>query len=132
MKKILSILMVIACLGMAMPAQAQIKFGLKGGLNITTLSFSEDAFKGDNRTGFFIGPMAELTIPVIGLGVDVAALYNQAKGKTDYYEEQASQDETLKSIEVPYGQHVGRIYRCRSSIWLQCRKRIVSNRLGNI
>ena len=58
MKKILSILMVIACLGMAMPAQAQIKFGLKGGLNITTLSFSEDAFKGDNRTGFFIGPMA--------------------------------------------------------------------------
>lgn len=101
MKKILSILMVIACLGMAMPAQAQIKFGLKGGLNITTLSFSEDAFKGDNRTGFFIGPMAELTIPVIGLGVDVAALYNQAKGKTDYYEEQASQNETLKSIEVP-------------------------------
>lgn len=101
MKKILSILMVITCLGMAMPAQAQIKFGLKGGLNITTLTFSDDVFKGDNRTGFFIGPMAEFTIPVIGLGVDVAALYNQAKGKADYYEERASQNETLKTFEIP-------------------------------
>ena len=36
MKKILSILMVIACLGIAIPAQAQLKFGLKGGLNITS------------------------------------------------------------------------------------------------
>ena len=53
MKKILSILMVIACLGIAIPAQAQLKFGLKGGLNITSLSFSGDMFKGDNRTGFF-------------------------------------------------------------------------------
>ena len=101
MKKILSILMVITCLGMAMPTQAQIKFGLKGGLNITTLTFSDDVFKGDNRTGFFIGPMAEFTIPVIGLGVDVAALYNQAKGKADYYEERASQNETLKTFEIP-------------------------------
>ena len=96
MKKILSILMVIACLGIAIPAQAQLKFGLKGGLNITSLSFSGDMFKGDNRTGFFIGPMAEFTIPVVGLGLDVAALYNQAKGKV-YYES----GETLKSIEVP-------------------------------
>lgn len=102
MKKILSILMVIACLGIAIPAQAQLKFGLKGGLNITSLSFSGDMFKGDNRTGFFIGPMAEFTIPVVGLGLDVAALYNQAKGKANYYgEDIISQNETLKSIEVP-------------------------------
>ena len=102
MKKILSILMVIACLGIAIPAQAQLKFGLKGGLNITSLSFSGDMFKGDNRTGFFIGPMAEFTIPVVGLGLDVAALYNQAKGKANYYgEDIISQNETLKSFEVP-------------------------------
>ena len=61
MKKILSTLMVVACLWIAIPAQAQLKFGLKGGLNISTLTFSEDVFKGDNRTGFFIGPMAEFT-----------------------------------------------------------------------
>ena len=31
----------------------------------------------DNTTGFFIGPMAEVTIPVIGLGVDAALMYSQ-------------------------------------------------------
>lgn len=103
MKKILSILMVLVCVGMAMPAQAQFRLGLKGGLNITTLTFSDELFKGDNRTGFFIGPMAEFTIPVIGLGVDVAALYNQAGGKFEVPEkhEIESSDQTLKTIEVP-------------------------------
>jgi len=101
MKKILSTLMVVVCLWIAIPAQAQLKFGLKGGLNISTLTFSEDVFKGDNRTGFFIGPMAEFTIPVVGLGIDVAALYNQSKGKANYYEEGVSQKRTLKTIEIP-------------------------------
>lgn len=86
---------------MVLPAQAQFRFGLKGGLNISTLSFSSDLFKGDNRTGFFIGPMAEFTIPVVGLGLDVAALYNQSKGKADYYEEGISEDKALKTIEIP-------------------------------
>ncbi len=31
----------------------------------------------DNTTGFFIGPMAELTIPVVGLGIDGALMYSQ-------------------------------------------------------
>ena len=72
MKKILSALMIVACLFMAMPAQAQFQFGLKGGLNISKLTFSEDIVKGDNRTGFFIGPMvngqgAAMALPVWGL-----------------------------------------------------------------
>jgi hypothetical protein len=60
MKKIISVLMVAVCLMMAAPAQAQLHFGVKGGLNISKLSFSKDAFKGDNKTGFFVGPMAGL------------------------------------------------------------------------
>lgn len=63
MKKIISVLMVAVCLMMAAPAQAQLHFGVKGGLNISKLSFSKDAFKGDNKTGFFVGPMAEFTLP---------------------------------------------------------------------
>lgn len=31
----------------------------------------------DNSTGFFIGPMAEVTIPIVGLGLDGALLYSQ-------------------------------------------------------
>lgn len=68
MKKIISVLMVAVCLMMAAPAQAQLHFGVKGGLNISKLSFSKDAFKGDNKTGFFVGPMAEFTLPIIGIG----------------------------------------------------------------
>ena len=101
MKKILSALMIVACLFMAMPAQAQIHFGVKGGLNLSKASFSNvsENFKKDNFTGFFIGPMAEFTIPIVGLGVDVAALYNQSGAKAQSGNEEVSQ--TFKSIEVP-------------------------------
>ena len=55
MKKLISTLMVIACLALAIPAQAQIKFGVKGGLNVSKLHLSEKTFNSDNRAGFFIG-----------------------------------------------------------------------------
>lgn len=103
MKKILSALLVSVCLLLAVPAQAQLHFGLKGGLNISKVTFSKDIVDGNNRTGFFIGPMAEFTIPVVGLGVDVAALYNQAGAKITIKDEEetSTESETLKSIEVP-------------------------------
>jgi hypothetical protein len=63
------------------PASAQFSWGLRGGLNLVNndiTQFSEDAAKDkDTYTGFFFGPMAELQIPIIGIGVDVAALYSQ-------------------------------------------------------
>lgn len=78
MRKIISALLVAVCVGMAMPAQAQlIKFGVKGGLNLAKADFNKSDFKTDNFTGFFIGPMAEVTIPVVGLGVDGAVLFSQ-------------------------------------------------------
>ena len=58
-------------------AQLPIKFGLKGGLNITKAKFDKDIAKSDNRSGFFIGPMAEFTLPIVGIGADVAVLYDQ-------------------------------------------------------
>jgi len=79
MKKIFGALMIAVCIGMAMPAQAQIHFGVKGGLNLSKASFSNvsENFKKDNFTGFFIGPMAEFNIPIIGLGVDASLLFAQ-------------------------------------------------------
>lgn len=78
MKKIISALMIAVCIGMAMPAQAQlIKFGVKGGVNLAKADFNKSDLKTDNFTGFFIGPMAEVTIPLIGLGVDASLLFSQ-------------------------------------------------------
>ena len=65
----------------AIPAQAQFKFGLKGGLNITDMSFSSDVLESSNRAGFFIGPTVKFTLPIVGLGVDASALYDQREAK---------------------------------------------------
>ena len=82
MKKIVSVLMVVVALMVATPAQAQlIKFGLKGGVDMTKLDM--DGLKSDNTTGFFIGPMAEVTLPIVGLGIDGAAMFAQ-RGKGDF------------------------------------------------
>ena len=76
MKKIFSAFIIaVGCMFMAMPAQAQlIKWGVKGGVNLTKIDW-DGGYKGnkDNSAGFFIGPMAEITIPIVGLGVYFAA-----------------------------------------------------------
>ena len=85
MKKLFSILMVAVALMVAAPAQAQlIKFGLKGGVNLTEVDIEGDLdWWKDNSTGFFIGPMMEVTLPLVGLGVDGAVMYSQrGKGAT--------------------------------------------------
>ena len=51
MKKIFGILIAAFGLWMAMSSQAQVKFGVKGGLNITKLKFKESAFSSENKTG---------------------------------------------------------------------------------
>lgn len=95
MKKIIGVLMVAVCLGIAIPAQAQIKFGVKGGLNLAKADFNKSDLKTDNFTGFFIGPMAEVTLPIIGLGVDGALLFSQKGTKVG--------DESVKDngLEIP-------------------------------
>jgi hypothetical protein len=80
MKKIVSVLMVAVALMMVAPAQAQlIKFGVKGGMNFSELDLSVKTYEGvkEKSTGFFIGPMAEITLPIVGLGVDGAVLFSQ-------------------------------------------------------
>ena len=60
MKRIISALLVaVCCMAMAMPAQAQVKFGVKGGLNLSKMDLNNININGlkENSTGFFIGPM---------------------------------------------------------------------------
>lgn len=101
MKKIFSVLMVAVALMMAAPAQAQlIKFGVKGGVNMSDLDF-EGGYEGnkDNSTGFFFGPMAEVTLPIIGLGVDGAVMYSQRN--TGVKDEDGKYDMKQQGIEIP-------------------------------
>ena len=77
MKKVL--LLVFAAVALSLPSQAQVKFGLKGGLNLTSMSFDKDAADNalKNKAGFFIGPTVKVGLPVTGLSIDASALYDQ-------------------------------------------------------
>lgn len=101
----------------ASTAQAQIKFGLKGGLNVTNMSLSKDVVKADNQTGFFIGPTVKFTLPIVGLGIDAAALYDQrdAKLKADG---ETSETFSQRSINIPVNVRYGIGLGSMASVYL--------------
>ena len=84
----------------AIPSVAQVKFGVKGGLNVTKMSVSSEVYSADNNNGFFIGPTVKFTLPIVGLGIDAAALYDERKGSLVRYDNK-SEDVKFKSINVP-------------------------------
>ncbi len=91
MKKAIAFTLLTLMALITLPATAQVKFGVKGGINISSVHFDSNVLDADNVTGFQIGPMIETSIPLIGIGLDAAILYSQ-KGvglrseeiKTDY------------------------------------------------
>lgn len=85
----------------AVPSQAQIKFGLKGGLNVTSMSLSKDVVDKSNQTGFFVGPTVKVTLPLVGLGVEAAALYDQRDAELN------NKTITQKNINVPINLRYG-------------------------
>jgi opacity protein-like surface antigen len=95
MKKIICVLMVVVAVAIAVPTQAQIKFGVKGGLNLAKADFDKSVGKTSNFTGYFIGPMVEATIPIVGLGADASLLYSQKGIK------KGSETKEENGIEVP-------------------------------
>lgn len=104
MKKLFTLIVLVAATYFAVPAKAQLKFGIKGGLNITDMSLSNDVFETSNRTRFFIGPTIKFTLPIVGLGIDASALYDQREGEVNV----EADDNTLvstrlkqKSINIP-------------------------------
>lgn len=100
MRKLFTSIVMAVALLTAIPSQAQIKFGVKGGLNVTKMSVSSDVYSADNNNGFFIGPTVKFTLPIVGLGIDAAALYDQRKGSLVSRNDK-SEDVKFKSINVP-------------------------------
>lgn len=75
MKKLKVLFVAVMALCCALPASAQLKFGVEGGLNASKVSV--DHFNAKNRTGWFIGPKVQFSVPVVGLAIDGALLYSQ-------------------------------------------------------
>jgi len=81
MKKIIGFCVVTLLLVSVIPASAQLRFGVKGGLNVTSVKFNEDALSSDNVTGFQVGPSIEAMVPYVGLGFDISILYARKGSK---------------------------------------------------
>ena len=107
MKKIFAV--VLMAVAFAMPSNAQIKFGVTGGLNLTNVNVKDAEGTVKSRAGFFIGPTVKFTLPIVGLGIDASAVYDQREGKIG----EGEFSETLKSqsiqipINVRYGMGLG-------------------------
>ena len=113
MKKITCMVMMAIALFVAIPAQAQFSWGIKGGLNLASNDFSdlkgmnkEQIMSTDSYTGFFIGPKAELRVPILGFGLEAAALYSQ-KGMSLGDNETFKQNSFLVPLNVKYAFGLG-------------------------
>lgn len=90
MKKIIATIFLSLCLSTSV--SAQIKFGVKGGLNVSSLKLNDDMWTTDNKAGFFFGPMVKAIVPLLGLSFDAAALYDQKEAKMRWSDDVISED----------------------------------------
>lgn len=100
-KNFLSMAVIVAAFAFALPSQAQVKLGVKAGLNVNSVSLKNvpDNIDEKNRNGFFAGLTADVTVPLVGLGADVSLLYdNRCVGLTD---EGERYNKTLHYISLP-------------------------------
>ncbi len=101
MKKVIITVLGAVCLCMAIPTQAQLKWGVKGGLNVSKLSIDSKWYSSDNQMGFFIGPMMEFNIPATGLGIDASVLYSQQAIRVNSNDREDVTEGNVQGLDVP-------------------------------
>ena len=105
MRKLFTLVLMAALAAVPSMMQAQVKFGVKAGLNVTQMSLSQDVVSKSNQEGFFVGPTVKVTLPLVGLGVDASALYDQRDAK--FGEDKVSQRSINVPINLRYGVGLG-------------------------
>ena len=93
MKRILTLVMLLTALTVGTQAQ-RLKFGVKGGLDVISMSFNEQVFDTSNKAGWFIGPTLQVNL-IGGLGADIAAFYDQKTAEVN------SESIKMKSVLIP-------------------------------
>ena len=79
MKRVILVMIVLACwTGLT---NAQIRFGIKGGLNYDNFHFSsaKNDLQLDNSTGWHAGALLQFKVPIIGIGLQPELLYTVKK-----------------------------------------------------
>jgi hypothetical protein len=110
MKKIYSTIVMAAVLLLAMPAQAQVKFGFRGGANLVNMKLSGDFTNNlakDNRAGFYIGPTVKFTVPIVGLSMDASALYDQRSTEVTVEGTNTTESMITRQLAIPVNVRYG-------------------------
>lgn len=108
----------LALLLATVSASAGIKFGIRGGVNVTNVSIAD--VSGISKTGFYLGPTLKLGLP-LGFDIDASLLYNQLEADPDIYVTQADYP-TLHQADYPTADKGPNIKRKAISIPLNLRK----------
>jgi len=103
MKRVFSVALVAFVFLFALPANAQVKFGIRGGLNVSNMSFGNNIISKLDNAGFYLGPTVKIGIPLTGFSIDASALYDQRSADVSVYEgnEQIMEEtETIKQKQL--------------------------------
>ena len=84
MKNFLTSMVLLAAIAV-MPVGAQVKFGVKGGLNNSNMKINYENLKNKGSYGWFAGPTIKALIPIgnLGIGADAAVFYDMRRAKTE-------------------------------------------------
>ena len=83
MRKIVLLLGLFVVLQSVTESSAQIKYGVKGGLNLSNIGFDEDVYSINNRAGFFVGPTVLMATPIKEIELDASLLFDQRGVETE-------------------------------------------------
>lgn len=83
----------------AITAQAQFKIGPRVGLTVNELHFNKSITDTDNQTGWTAGLTTEFTVPVVGIGFDLSAMYVRRNAK--FLSENKLTKDNRDYIEIP-------------------------------
>lgn len=65
-------------------ASAQFRFGVRLGTEVNAMRLDKSVFNNENRAGFTGGLMCEFTVPLIGLGFDLSAMYVHRVSQSEF------------------------------------------------
>lgn len=93
----------IALLAAVVPASAQLRFGVKGGIAVNKLHFNKDVLSTDNRAGFAGGVQLEFGLPVTGLALEGSLMYSHRNDAFSDSQQTYRRDFIEIPVHVKYG-----------------------------
>lgn len=103
MKKVFLLLVLI--LGISQTSNAQIQFGVKGGVNYNSNSIketSQDVFDGaKSKTGYHAGIWLRAKLPIVGFYIRPELVYTNLENEVYYTQAAKTTTHTFQKIDIP-------------------------------